>query len=218
MVPWFLELTGRFRLAPLLHPLQRILRGIDVYRSADSIYYPLSILHNSFNPGTCGLNRFLPVSIIIYLSNISSNTIRWPCRSPIAAHGDSNAIQPKQCTHILPQHIDHLHPDYRNQQIWITQYHKAVGSFCDGEAPRAAIVDSIKAFSLNNEIEDGDIAGQGSSADTTKDWEVGRSRKIEQLIPYDHFSPLEDGNPRHGISTVHWRFYFRNLQSRRMII
>ena len=74
----------------------------------------------------------------------------------------------------------------------------------DSEATRAAIIEGIEAFSLNNEIKRGDpiliyYAGHGSSTDTPKGWEVGSTGKIELLIPYDHSSPLEDSNPKHGI-------------------
>ena len=74
----------------------------------------------------------------------------------------------------------------------------------DSEATRAAIINGIKAFSLNDEIKEGDpiliyYAGHGGSADTPKGWEVGSTGKIELLVPYDHSSPLEDTNPKHGI-------------------
>ena len=74
----------------------------------------------------------------------------------------------------------------------------------NSEATRAAIIDGIEAFSLNDEIKMGDpiliyYAGHGGSADTPKGWEVGSTGKIELLIPCDQFSPLEDGNPKHGI-------------------
>jgi hypothetical protein len=74
----------------------------------------------------------------------------------------------------------------------------------DSGATRAAIIDEIKAFSFNNKIEEGDpiliyYAGYGGSADTPKGWEIGGTGKIELLIPYDHSSSLEDGNPKHGI-------------------
>ena len=73
----------------------------------------------------------------------------------------------------------------------------------NSKATRAAIIDGIKAFSLIDEIEEGDpiliyFAGHGGSADTPKDWEVGSTGKIELLVPYDH-SSLEGGNPKHGI-------------------
>ena len=74
----------------------------------------------------------------------------------------------------------------------------------DSRATRVAIMEEIKAFSYNNKIKEGDpiliyYAGHGGSADTPKGWEAGSTGKIELLIPYDHSSPLEDGNPRHGI-------------------
>ena len=71
------------------------------------------------------------------------------------------------------------------------------------EATRAAIIDGIEAFSLNDEIKEGDpiliyYAGHGGSADTPKGWKVGSTGKIELLVPYDH-SSLDDCNPKHGI-------------------
>ena len=74
----------------------------------------------------------------------------------------------------------------------------------NSEATRAAIIDGIQAFSFNNEIKEGDpiliyFAGHGGSADTPKGWEVGSTGKIELLVPYDHSSPPDDGNPKHGI-------------------
>ena len=74
----------------------------------------------------------------------------------------------------------------------------------DSEATRAAIIDRIEAFSLNDEIKKGDpiliyYAGHGGSADTPKGWEVGSTGKIELLIPYDYSSSLEGGNYKHGI-------------------
>ena len=74
----------------------------------------------------------------------------------------------------------------------------------DSEATRAAIIDGIEAFSFNDEIDEGDpiliyYAGHGGWAETPKGWEVGSTGRIELLIPYDHSSPLEDANPKHGI-------------------
>ena len=74
----------------------------------------------------------------------------------------------------------------------------------DREATRAAIIDGIEAFSLNDEIDVGDpiviyFAGHGGWAETPKGWEVGSTGRIELLIPYDHSPPLEDTNPKHGI-------------------
>ena len=73
----------------------------------------------------------------------------------------------------------------------------------NNEATRAAIIDGIDAFSLNDKIKEGDpiliyYAGHGGSADTPKGWKVGSSGKIELLVPYDH-SSLEEGDPKHGI-------------------
>ena len=72
----------------------------------------------------------------------------------------------------------------------------------DSEATRAAIIDGIEAFSLNDEIKEGDpiliyYAGHGGSADTPEGW-VGCTGKIELLVPYD-LSSLKDSNPKHGI-------------------
>jgi hypothetical protein len=74
----------------------------------------------------------------------------------------------------------------------------------NSEATRAAIIDGMEAFSLNDQIKEGDpiliyYAGHGGSANTPKGWEIGSTGKIELLIPYDHSSPLDDGNPKHGI-------------------
>jgi hypothetical protein len=74
----------------------------------------------------------------------------------------------------------------------------------NSEATRAAIIEGIEAFSLNDEIKEGDpiliyYAGHGGSAVTPEGWEVGSTGKIELLVPYDHSSPLKDGNPKHGI-------------------
>ena len=87
--------------------------------------------------------------------------------------------------------------DFLQKQLGVPS--SQIRNLRDGEATRAAIIDGIKAFSLNNEIEEGDpiliyFAGHGGSADTPKDWEAGSTGKIELLIPYDHSSPLEDGN------------------------
>jgi len=76
----------------------------------------------------------------------------------------------------------------------------------DSEATRAAIIEGIEAFSLNDQIKDGDpiliyYAGHGGSADAPEGWETGTG-KVELLVPYDHSSPLEtleDGNHKHGI-------------------
>ena len=73
----------------------------------------------------------------------------------------------------------------------------------NSEATRDAIIDGIKAFSLDDRIKEGDLiwiffAGHGSSAKTPKGWQVGSTRKIELLVPYD-YSSLKNGNPKHGI-------------------
>ena len=72
----------------------------------------------------------------------------------------------------------------------------------NSEATRAAIIDGIEAFSLDDEIKEGDpiliyYAGHGGSADTPEGW-VGSTGKIELLVPYD-LSSLKDGDPKHGI-------------------
>ena len=56
------------------------------------------------------------------------------------------------------------------------------------KATRAAILDGIRAFSLNDEIKVGDpiliyYAGHGGSTETPEGWEVGNTGKIELLIP-----------------------------------
>jgi hypothetical protein len=74
----------------------------------------------------------------------------------------------------------------------------------DSEATRTAIIDGIKAFSLSDDIKKGDpiliyYAGHGGVADRPEGWEAGGTGKIELLIPYDHSSSLEDGDPKYGI-------------------
>ena len=74
----------------------------------------------------------------------------------------------------------------------------------NSEATRAAIINGIEAFSLNDEIAEGDpiliyYAGHGGSADTPEGW-VGCTGKIELLVPYDHSSlALKDIDSKHGI-------------------
>ena len=85
----------------------------------------------------------------------------------------------------------------------------------DGEATRAAIIDKIKAFSLEDKIIKGDpiliyYAGHGGSANIQKGRKDGSTGKIELLIPYDYPSPLEGGDPRDGIPDR----YFGALLSR----
>jgi Caspase domain len=74
----------------------------------------------------------------------------------------------------------------------------------DSKATRAAIIDEIKAFSLDDRIKEGDpiliyYAGHGHSAVTpkTKDWESWSTDKIELLVPYDYSSVKDD--IKHGI-------------------
>ena len=74
----------------------------------------------------------------------------------------------------------------------------------NNEATRDAIIKEIEAFSFNDDIKEGDpiliyFAGHGSSVDTPDGWEVGSTGRIELLVPYDHSSPLDDSNPKHGI-------------------
>jgi hypothetical protein len=66
----------------------------------------------------------------------------------------------------------------------------------DNEATRAAIISIIVAFSLNQEISEGDpiliyYAGYGGAADTPMGWpgDVEFSSEIELLIPYDCYPP-----------------------------
>ena len=92
--------------------------------------------------------------------------------------------------------------DFLQKQLGVPS--SQIKNLRDSEATRAAIIDGIESFSRNDEIKGGDpiliyYAGHGGSADTPKGWEVGGTGKIELLIPYDHFSSLEDGNPKHGI-------------------
>ena len=92
--------------------------------------------------------------------------------------------------------------DYLQNQLGVPSFQ--IRNLRNSAATRAAIIAGIEAFSLSKEIEVGDpiliyYAGHGGSADTPKGWEVGSTGKIELLIPYDHSSPLEDANPKHGI-------------------
>ena len=92
--------------------------------------------------------------------------------------------------------------DYLHKDLGVPR--SQIKNLRNSEATRSAIIEGIKAFSLNDEIKEGDpiliyFAGHGGSADTPKGWEIGSTGKIELLIPYDHSSPLEDGNPKHGI-------------------
>ena len=73
----------------------------------------------------------------------------------------------------------------------------------NSEATRATIIKEILAFSLNDEIKEGDpiliyYAGHGHSANTPEGWVGCTDGKIELLVPYD-YSSLKDGNPKHGI-------------------
>jgi hypothetical protein len=64
------------------------------------------------------------------------------------------------------------------------------------EATLAAIMEEIKSFSLNDEIKVGDpILNYYAGPDTLK---VRSTGKIELLVPYDPFSPLENANLKHG--------------------
>ena len=92
--------------------------------------------------------------------------------------------------------------DYLHKDLGVPS--SRIRNLRNSEATRAAIINRIEAFSLNDEIKEGDpiliyYAGHGGSANTPKGWEVGSTGKIELLIPYDHSSSLEDGNPKHGI-------------------
>ena len=95
--------------------------------------------------------------------------------------------------------------DYLQEHLGVPS--SQIRNLRDSEATRAAIIDGIETFSLNDEIKEGDpilmyYAGYGGSADTPNGWEVGSTGKIELLVPYDHSSPLEtleDGNHKHGI-------------------
>jgi hypothetical protein len=92
--------------------------------------------------------------------------------------------------------------DFLQKHLGVPSYQ--IRNLRNSEATRAAIIDGIEAFSLNDEIKVGDpimiyYAGHGGWAETPKGWEVGSTGRIELLIPYDHSSPLEDGNPKHGI-------------------
>jgi hypothetical protein len=92
--------------------------------------------------------------------------------------------------------------DYLQKHLGVPS--SQIRDFRDSEATRAAIIDGIEGFSLNDEIKKGDpiliyYAGHGGSADTPEGWEGGSTGKIELLIPYDYSSSLEGGNYKHGI-------------------
>jgi hypothetical protein len=92
--------------------------------------------------------------------------------------------------------------DYLQKQLGVPS--SQIRNLRNSEATRAAIIAGIEALSRSKEVEVGDpiliyYAGHGGSADKPKGWEVGSTGKIELLIPYDHSSPLEDANPKHGI-------------------
>ena len=83
----------------------------------------------------------------------------------------------------------------------------------NSEATRAAIIGRIKAFSLNDEIKEGDpiliYEGHGGSVDTPKGWESGRTGGFKFLTPYDHSSP-PDRTFWHAVSdTIVRQFIFR---------
>ena len=72
----------------------------------------------------------------------------------------------------------------------------------NNEATRTAIIDGIKAFSLDDDINEGDAilfyySGHGGSAKTPKGWEVWSTGNIELLVPYDHSSVKDD--PKYGV-------------------
>ena len=92
--------------------------------------------------------------------------------------------------------------DYLQERLGVPS--PQIRNLRNSEATRAAIIDGIEAFSLNDEIKEGDpiliyYAGHGGSADIPKGWEIGSTDKIELLIPFDHSSSLKDRNPKHGI-------------------
>jgi len=72
----------------------------------------------------------------------------------------------------------------------------------NNEATRAAIINEIEAFSINDDIKVGDpiviyYAGHGGSAKTPKGWEAGGT-KIQLLVPWDCFN-INVGEPKNGI-------------------
>ena len=86
--------------------------------------------------------------------------------------------------------------DYLQKHLGVPK--SQIRNLRNSEATRAAIIDAIVAFSLNNKIKKGDpiliyYAGHGGSADTPKGWKVGSTGKIELLVPYDHSSLDEIG-------------------------
>ena len=135
-----------------------------------------------------------------------SHTLRHPCRPPprlfalIIGINDYESPNVPKLKGAVPDADDAL--SYLLKHLGVPS--SQIKNLRNSEATRAAIIDGIIAFSLNNEIKAGDpiliyYAGHGGSADTPNGWEAGSSGKIELLIPYDHSSSLEDSNPKHGI-------------------
>ena len=104
------------------------------------------------------------------------------------------------------QNLEGAVPDADAMQDYLQNYlgvpSSQIRNLRNSEATRAAIIDGIQAFSVNNEIKKGDpiliyYAGYGASAKTPEDWLDWNARKVELLVPYDHSSL--DSNPIHGI-------------------
>jgi hypothetical protein len=114
-----------------------------------------------------------------------------------------NKYQSTQITDLLGAVADaDAMRDFLQKQLGVPS--SQIRDLRDSEATRTAIIKGIEAFSLDDEIKDGDpiliyYAGHGGSAKTPTGWEVGGADKIELLVPYDYSSPLEGGNPKHGI-------------------
>lgn len=92
----------------------------------------------------------------------------------------------------------------------------------NSEAARAAIIDGSRPFNSTTKLKRGDpiliyFARHGCSADTPEGWEDWSTGKIKLLIQVlynsDHSSRTES-----QWQSAPWGFYFRNLQSRRVII
>jgi Caspase domain len=78
----------------------------------------------------------------------------------------------------------------------------------NSEATRANIIDGIRAFPFNDDINEGDpiliyyVGHGGSTVVIPEGWYVGSTGRIELLIPFDYCSPMENGerpyaqNPR----------------------
>ena len=116
---------------------------------------------------------------------IGINEYKSPIKKLSGAVADADAMQ-----------------DYLQKHLGVPS--SQIRNLRNGQATRSAIINEIKAFWFNNDIQQGDpiliyYAGHGGWAETPKGWQAGGTGKIELLIPYDYSSHLEDGNHRHAL-------------------